>query len=202
MNAHINLLDIGERRNPGIMLMQKALGTGALAVIAAVVLYGLFAYFLMAEARGRLQRAEVQWKEIKPSYELAEKQVAACRELERMRVELAAFSNAQIVASGRLLQLAYCVPERVQLTEVGLSHSLKVDDGKPARAYELKIAGRTATAGSAACLESFMQTLRAVPREEGFGDVKPLGLHVDPRVENARESLFEIQCLLDTRRYQ
>ncbi len=200
MNAHINLLEMDERRNPGIMLMQKALGTGALVVVVAVVLYGFLSYLLLAEARSRLLRAGEQWARIKPDHESAEEQIAACQELERMQAELAAFSNAQLAASGRLLRLARCVPAGIQLTEVVLSHTLAEDDGAPARRYELEIAGRTPTEGSDACMKSFIQTLQAVPHEEGFGEVKPLGLQIDPR--NAHESLFEIRCQLEARRYQ
>lgn len=202
MNAHINLLEMDERRNPGVMLMQKALGTGALVVIVGVVLYGVLSSLLLADARSRLLRAKEQWERIKPDHGHAEKEIAACRELERMQAELAAFSNAQLAVSGRMLRLARCVPAGIQLTEVALTHTLEEEDGAPARRYELKIAGRTPTEGSDACLESFMQALREVSPEEGFGTVSPLGLRVDPRVDNARESLFEIRCQIESRRYQ
>lgn len=200
MNAHINLLEMDERRNPGVMLMQKALGTGALVVIVGVVLYGVLSSLLLADARSRLLRAKEQWERIKPDHGRAEKEIAACRELERMQTELAAFSNAQLEVSGRMLRLARSVPAGIQLTEVALTHTLEEEDGAPARRYELKIAGRTPTEGSDACMKSFIQTLHAVPQEEGFGEVQPLGLQIDPR--NARESLFEIRCQLEARRYQ
>lgn len=202
MNAHINLLALDERRNPGVMIMKTVLGTGGLVAIAGILIYGVMAYVLLKDTETRLKCAEAQWASIKPDFDRAERLHAECLELERMQAELAAFSNVQVSAVLRLGHLARCVPVDIQLTEVSLSHSLEDDDGHAARRYVMKITGRTATDGCADRLEAFMQALRNVPEEEVFGTVTPLGLRVDPRVDNARDSLFEISCRTAARRYR
>ena len=202
MNAHINLLAMNERRNPGVMVMKLVVRVGALVAVAAILLYGILSYVLLKDAGIRLQRAATQWSRIRSDHEYAEKLRAECLEIERRQAELAAFSNVQISASLCLLNLARCVPADIQLTEVSLSHALADDDGHAARRYEIMIAGRTATDDSDARLEAFMQALRDVPEDGGFGTVTPVGIRVDPRVDNARDSLFEIRCRQAARRYR
>lgn len=201
MNAHINLLKDEERRHPGAVLLRSLVGTASLVAVAALVLYGVLAYLLLVDARGGQQRAEMQWSRLKPDAERAERLRIVCEELERLQAELAAFSNVQVSASARLRQLAACVPAEIQLTEVAFSHILVIDEGQAARQHVVEIAGRTATDGSDARVEAFMEALRAWTEPPGFGVVMPGSLRVDPQARNGQESLFQIRSQLEPRRY-
>ena len=202
MSAQINLLSDEERHHPGAMLLRTLLGTVSLVAVAALVLYGALAYLLLTDARGSQQRAESQWNRLKPDAERAERLQAVCEELDRLQAELAAFSNVQVSAAARLLQLAACVPAEIQLTEVEFVHVLVSDEGQAARQHTMEIAGRTATDGSDARVEAFLQALREWTEPPGFGAVMPGSLRVDPQARNGQESLFQIRGLLEPRRYR
>ncbi len=201
MKTHVNLLNEDERRDPGVMVLRRTLNVLAMVALIALVLYGLHAVVMLRNASGRLRRAEAQWRTLEADNARAVALAASFAELTRVRSDLAAFSNVQIVVGARLHALARAVPPEIQLTEVSWSQDLVDDTGAAARQYAIAISGRTPAMGSEAVVKTLIDALRVAPESAGFGTVTPGGMSVDPKVQDTMENIFTIRCLYAPRRY-
>ena len=201
MKTHVNLLNADERRDPGVMVLRRMLNALALVALTAVIVYGLYAGVMLRDVNSRLRRAEAHWRTLEADNARAVALAASFAELTRVRSELAAFSNVQIVVGARLNALARAIPPDIQLTEVSLSQDLVDDNGAAARQYVIAVTGRTPALGSEAAVKMLIDALRQTPASVGFGTVTPGGMSVDPKVQDAMENIFAIRCLYAPRSY-
>ncbi len=199
MRLNINLLFESERRDPKLMVLRTFMVTTALVIVAAIVLYGLQVFVAMKEAQNRLQRAEQQWSSLSKDSKRALNLRAQCDTLEAVTADLAAFSNAQIKASHRLIAMAHVVPPEVQLVELRLENRRRYNEQIPAREFAFRFTGRTAADDGEARVQMLLQGIQSIAAPYDFGEVEPRGVRVDPKTQ---ENTFEIMAILPARSYR
>ncbi len=198
---NINLLQETERRDPGVMVLRTTWWTLSGVAIAALALYGLHAFITLQEAQLRKKRAEAQWESLRSDFRRYEVTHDKLNAITAVAANLAAFSNAQVNVSTRLLALAAAIPPQVQLTEVALRHTNTEDESGMARQFELRLAGRVAAENSDAAVKAIIAALQAVEPPNEFGTVEPGGIRVDPQSLGSLANIFEIRCKFAPRRY-
>jgi Tfp pilus assembly protein PilN len=192
---HINLIFEEEQRSAspvslGLIIRLFIIAAVVLLMVGAVSFYSSYRS-LQSEFRG----AEDEWRKMEPRYRSV-LQLRNDREArESVLREIEGWRDSRITWGNQLSELQHVVPAVIQLTELHVGQTiLSLSNNVPARAFELRVTGKTAAARSEANVVQFMDGLKQPPFTTMIESVvlPPGVFRQDPGSKTDR--IFEIVC--------
>lgn len=200
---YINLILVNEQRSASFvsprMVIRLIGGTlGAIVLLTLVSFYTTYRS-LQHSVEGTIE----DWRRTEPRYKAALQLRTDLAIRNDMFKSITGWRDTRMGWGEQLDALAAVVPARIQLTELTVTHDLFVlSNNVPARVYEMRLAGRTSSAGSEANVSELAGALRLAPFNEWIDSalIPPGRFRQDPAVKTDR--IFEIVCKYKPRRFE
>jgi Tfp pilus assembly protein PilN len=192
---HINLIFEEEQRSASPVSLRLIIRLAALVVL---VLAGVWAFSFYAgyhALQNKQRSVEEEWKKTEPKYKAAVQMRDDLVDRTATLKEIKGWSDSRIAWGTQLRSLQPAVPSVIQLTELRVSQTiLSLANNLPARAFEMKISGRTGAARSEVNVVQFMEALKQPPFTGVIksAELPPGAFRQDPASKTDR--VFEIIC--------
>lgn len=192
---HINLIFEEEQRSAspvslGLVIRLAVIALVVMVTVGVVSFYSTY-HALQVEFRG----VEDEWKRMEPRYRAA-LQLRSDREArDAVLTEIRRWGDSRIAWGKQLDTLRDVVPAVIQLTDLHVGQTiLSLSNNVSARAFELRVSGKTAAARSEVNVVQFMDGFKQPPFTSWVESVAlpPGGFRQDPVSKTDR--IFEIVC--------
>lgn len=165
-------------------------------VLLVVVGMGIFSFYVSYHTlQNEARAAEEEWQRTDPKYKAAVKIRNDLADRNDTLGEIKGWRDSRIEWGKQLANLQPAVPAVIQLTELRVSHAvLSLSNNVSARAFEMRISGRTMAERSEVNVVQFLEALKQPPFAGVIksADLPSGAFRQDPVSRNDR--VFEIIC--------
>lgn len=192
---HVNLLFDEEKRSASPVSLALVVRLFALVVLVLTVMGGVSFTVAYRTLQNQVNSAEDEWKRTEPNYKAAVKLRNDLADRNVTLSEIKGWRDSRIAWGRELANLQPAVPAVIQLTELRVSQTiLSLSNNIPARAFEMRISGRTGAARSEANVVQFLDAFKQPPFAGVVASavLPPGAFRQDPVNKNDR--VFEIIC--------
>lgn len=201
---HINLILESEARSASVIPL-KLLVRLVLGAVFALMLLGVFSlYTSYTSAQQEFLRAQDEWKKTMPRYEAAIERRTELSRKNGVLKEIAGWRASRIEWHRQLDGLRDVVPATVQLTELRVSQMvLSGSDNVAARAFEMRLAGRSPAVAAEESVSQLRQSLLTAPVFTGRVEAVNLPPGAFRQAPAGRsDRIFELVCKYGQRRFE
>lgn len=192
---HINLIFEEEQRSSSPVSLGLVVRLAVIAFLVMVVV-GISSFYAgHHRLQNQVRAVEDEWKKTEPKYTEAVKLRNALADRTATLNEIKGWRDSRIAWGTQLGNLQTVVPAVIQLTELRVSQTiLSLTNDLSARAFEMKIAGRTGAARSEVNVVQFIEALKQPPFAGVIksAELPPGAFRQDPASKTDR--VFEIIC--------
>lgn len=201
---HINLILDNEQRSASpvslAMVIRIAIGT----VTTAVILWVISMYVSYRELQNSARYCSNEWAQTEPKH-LAAKQLREDLIQKSAKLkEIQGWRSTRIEWGKQLENIRGIIPPVIQLTEIRLGQDILVTSNNiPARVFELRLSGKTGSAGSEANVGRLQEALFKQPPFDTFVESATIpsgAFRQDPI--NKADRIFEIVCKYNPRSFE
>jgi hypothetical protein len=200
---HINLIMENEQRSASPVSLAMLVKIIVATLITIMVLTLISAYFKYHNLKSSVAISAGKWKETEPKH-LAAKQLKLDLDQKNTKLkEIQGWKTTRIHWGQQLESLQTMTPSMIQLSELQVTQDILVRSNIPSRVFEMRLAGKTSSAGSEIHVRDFQQALfRQPPFDSLIETVSiPAGaFRQDPA--NKADRIFEISCKYNPRSFK